>query len=411
MEGNANDRPGTVGEMLTARERERTRVLEIGVDRAAAQVMAMLEQPNGTDPLAYFAEALPVADALVAEDRDEDARFLMLAVAKAAPAATTTETVTVASAVSEAHHAYIVGKAVGTIRAGLLAALQTPEDAAGLLEPDWDAPVPEPIIWRDVGHKKDFRQPLAGAGDVLTMGGPGEVGKSSVWLAVAHQMGRPNGGNACGLRVRSGRVAYCLYEGLGGLTNRLRWFGGRGEWQHFRAFASPQPLWVTEDRTSSGPSEWWPVFWRGLAAFEPSVVVIDPVSVAFHANDDAGNVRAFVLRLTEEAERIGCAVVLVCHDTKSNRELARTGEIVGPGGVQGSSQWTDGPRAWLHLGLYRRGTNTVRLLYCGGANSAPSQWGAVLRDHWNGENWRGFRLEKRWQYAPAKLRAALSAEK
>ena len=122
--------------------------------------------------------------------------------------------------------------------------------------------------------------------------------------------------------------------------------------------------------------------------------MIDPASVAAAgiSPSDGAAVRAFLLGVTEEAERIGAGALIVAHDTKGARNDARAGIGPGPGAVSGSGQWSDGARAVLHLS--GAGPDDQRLLVAAKSNYGPSGWGARLSPRWDGgHKWRGLRLD------------------
>lgn len=107
-------------------------------------------------------------------------------------------------------------------------------------------------------------------------------------------------------------------------------------------------MWEADaDGRASGPSRFWRRWWDAVADFGPVLAVIDPASVAaagMSPSDGAG-VRAFLLAVTVEAARIGCAVLVLAHDTKGARNETRAGYGPGAGMVAGSGQWFDGARA------------------------------------------------------------------
>ena len=137
------------------------------------------------------------------------------------------------------------------------------------------------------------------------------------------------------------------------LAHRFEWYAPPGEWAHVRRARGAAPLWEAnpEDRRDNGPSTFWRPWWDAVADFGAGLVAIDPASVAAAgvSPSDGAAVRAFLLGVTGEAERIGAGVLIVAHDTKAARNEARAGIGPGPGAVAGSGQWSDGARAVLHL--------------------------------------------------------------
>ena len=261
-----------------------------------------------------------------------------------------------------------------------------------LAAPAFGAPLPRPVLWR--AGSESGRGALIGAGEVAVLAGPGQGGKSTVALALARAA--REGGTACGLHVARGRVAVLSYEDSPArLAARMEWYGARDEWAHVRTAPAPAPLWTAdpEDRRESGPSAWWPRLWDALADFRPALVVIDPASVAFagaHPSDGAA-VRAFLLAVTEEADRTGAGVLILAHDTKGARNETRAGHGPGAGMVSGSAQWFDGARAVLHLS--GPGPDEKRLIVAEKSNYGPSGWGARLAPRWDGDRWRGLALD------------------
>ena len=261
-----------------------------------------------------------------------------------------------------------------------------------LAAPAFGAPLPRPVLWR-AGSEAD-RGALIGAGEVALLSGPGQGGKSTVALALAHAA--RDGGTACGLHVARGRVAILSYEDSPArLAARMEWYGGRHEWEHVRTSPNPAPLWAADSEgRASGRSPWWPRWWAAVADFGASLVVIDPASVALVgvSPSDGAGVRAFLADVTAEADRIGCGVLILAHDTKGARNETRAGYGPGAGMVAGSAQWFDGARGVLHLS--GPGPDEKRLLVCEKSNYGPSGWGARLAPRWEGERWRGLRFDR-----------------
>ena len=269
--------------------------------------------------------------------------------------------------------------------------------APALTAPPFGAPLPDPVLWRDVGRAEADPAKVGTVlcrGEVAILSGPGEAGKSTVALALAHAA--RTGGAACGLRVEAGRVAVLSFEDSPArIAARMEWFGPAGDWEHVRIAPTPSPLWTAdpEDRRASGRSEWWREWWRAVGEWGARLVVIDPASVAFAGANpsDGAAVRAFLLAVQAEAAEAGAGALIVAHDTKAARNEARAGLSPGAGAVAGSGQWHDGARAVLHLSA--AGPDEKRLIEAVKANYGPSGWGARLAPRWEVERWRGLRLD------------------
>ena len=256
--------------------------------------------------------------------------------------------------------------------------------------------LPRPVLWRDTGNPgvtPEQGGTVLCAGEVAILSGPGEAGKSTVSVALAHAA--REGGTACGLHVARGRVAVLSYEDSGPrLAHRFTWYAPPDAWAHVRRARGAAPLWEADpDRRDSGPSAFWRPWWDAVADFGAGLVVIDPASVAAAglSPSDGAAVRAFLLGVTEEAARSGAGVLIVAHDTKQARNEARAGIGPGPGAVAGSGQWHDGARAVLHLS--GAGPDDKRLIVAAKSNYGPSGWGARLAPRWDGDKWHGLTLD------------------
>lgn len=287
--------------------------------------------------------------------------------------------------------------------ASMMAAVRAALDPPAAVADVFAAADPEPVLWRADGGAEG--EALAGVGEVCILSGPGGAGKSSVALGLAHAAGEGEGdsGEACGLAVRRGPVLLASYEDSPGrLRGRFGWLGERDEWAHVSAALDPLPLWVgdPEGRRAAGLSTYWRPFWRLARSLDPSLVIVDPASVAFAgaSPSDGAAVRAFLLALSREAGECGAAVLLVSHDAKA----ARYGGAPGAAAVSGSAQWIDGARAVLHLGPlaapeaagFPEGFTAGRLLRCIKSNYGRTGWGAALVERWEGSRYCGLRIER-----------------
>ena len=126
---------------------------------------------------------------------------------------------------------------------------------------DWrDAPIPDPVLWRDpeAGEGERFPDAVLSVGEVAILAGEGGSGKSTLALqwAFAAATARGDFGAAGGLRVRPGGTVIVGYEdSMARQAHRLRWIA-EAEGQHFsdavRALHSPAPLFVVPDPTRVG---------------------------------------------------------------------------------------------------------------------------------------------------------------
>ena len=268
---------------------------------------------------------------------------------------------------------------------------------------DWkDAPEPASVLWRDghgtaTGYGSD---PVLSAGETAVLSGAGGSGKSFIALALAAAACGWNEGKTCGLVVRSGPAVLVGYEDAPGrVFNRLRLMTGEngkipeavGEGVHLAD--NPPPLMIGDPRRpgTCAPCTAWPKLWDALDGIRPSLVVIDPVSVALSANqNDAAVVRAFLSAVTTEATKIGAGVLLIAHSTKAARDELRTGSNPGAGAIAGSGQWHDGARGVLSL----YGVSGGKVLECIKSNYGQQGWAALLKDNVRDRTFAGYALEK-----------------
>ena len=277
---------------------------------------------------------------------------------------------------------------------------ERPRAAKLLTLADVDPTPPAPVLW---SARFGPRSPLLSAGEVAVFSGPGGLGKSTVALAVAAAAGATGDhGEACGLAIRPGPVVIASYEDSAPrMAARLRWFAGgvdpegRPAGRHVLAWDRPRPLWTADPEGGEAvQSAEWPTFWRAVREAGASLVVIDPVSVALLgvSVSDSGAVRDFLDGVTAEAGRAGAGVLLVAHDTKAARNLARAGEDPGAGAIAGSGGWYDGARGVLYL--WREPGAETLVLEAVKSNYGPTGWGARLRPRRDGDRWRGYEADE-----------------
>lgn len=282
-------------------------------------------------------------------------------------------------------------------------------------------PIPAPVLWRDPDPDAEgSRHPDAvlSVGEVAILAAEGGTGKSTAALALAlagadaAERGRDYGA-ACGLRVRPGGAAVVAYEDsparqahrIGYLAEAAR---VREVPDSVRIWADPSPLFEGDPLGARGVADQgpdWETLWALIREAAPSLVIVDPVSVALAGVDvaQAGPVRAFMAALIREAEAAGCGVLLIAHSTKAARTLARESGDPGPGAIAGSASWYDAARGVLTL-TRDPSDPEARILECAKANHGRSGWGAKLRERFIGSGrWAGFETAE--HLTPADLRA------
>ena len=260
-----------------------------------------------------------------------------------------------------------------------------------------DEPEPARVLWRDGAN-----DPVLSEGETAVLAAPGGSGKSYLALALALAAGGWNGGKACGLEVRRGPAVLIGYEDAPArVSHRLRLMteggnpGAKDPAAGIHLVDNPPPLMAGDPRRpgTCAPCDAWPKLWEALERVRPSLLVIDPVSVALAANqNDAAQVRAFLSAVTTEAAEIGAGVLLVAHDTKAARNEAKAGGNPGAGAIAGSGQWHDGARGVLYLHAAPGGR---KVLECIKSNYGRSGWGAALKETYCGQTFAGYALADR----------------
>lgn len=314
-----------------------------------------------------------------------------------------------------AFHASVAGSEAEAARI-LRDALRLPLPALA----DWrDVPIPAPILWRDPGPDpggERLADAVLSAGEVGILAAEGGTGKSTVTLALALAAARAaqdgaDYGAACGLRVRPGPTLVVGYEDSPTRqAHRLRWIAERTGAPEIppevRTWADPAPLFLANREAPGGadPGPEWSRLWEAVRALSPSLVVVDPVSLALEGAtvSEAGPVRAFLAALRREAEAGGFGVLAVAHSTKAARTEARATGDPGPGAVAGSAAWYDAARGVLTLTRDPQDPER-RILEAAKANHGRSGWGAALAPRETvGGRFAGFELAERLD--PAALR-------
>ena len=262
---------------------------------------------------------------------------------------------------------------------------------------------PPPVLWRapaDPAVAWNRADAVLSEGEVAVLSAPSGAGKSTLTLqvALAAAEAAPSRiqrgsqfGEACGLRVRAGPVVFVSYEDSNvRMAARLEHMAanvesetsgsGLSKVQHW---PNPGPLYVGfEGGREQGPSADWAPLWAAVRAMDPhpSMVVIDPASAALDgvSVNEGGPVRAFMGALALEAKAARCGVLVVAHDTKAARNLAKEGDDAGAGAVAGSATWFDVPRGVLYLS--RTGDDGARELRCLKANYGRSGWTVSLAE-------------------------------
>jgi len=269
-------------------------------------------------------------------------------------------------------------------------------------------PKPQVIRWpSDEQHEKGMHPgTILSVGQNCLLGGPGEMGKTTMLVQMAVRSADPEpsslehsdptrwaswpdkGGEGqdgwwYGLEVRKGPVVFASYEDEEAIIARYasRILGtwrddGSGKQIPRRVTfvdMKSNPLFGPPTNRDRGPRLYnaepevreptWGRFWgivrraliegRGDFALDddgeapPGIVVIDPAGSAFNCADYAvPATRAFLEAVRIEAEEIGCAVIFAAHPSKAAR---KAGQQQGADVISGSAAWSDASRGVLNM--------------------------------------------------------------
>ena len=247
-----------------------------------------------------------------------------------------------------------------------------------------NAPQPEPIIWRDNPSAAIAADAVVSEGECAVLAGAGSAGKSWLAIRLAVEAARAaeadeQSAAACGLRIRGGTVVLLSWEMSAKRIDMAA--AAMAAAKGVACLPRPAPLFPLDpDTRAHAEGRDWRPAWDAIAAAEPTLIVLDtgPKAMGGIADANAGGpVIAFLQAIERElAEIAGCAALVICHDTKAQREAGRAGEDPGAGAVAGSGQWYDSPRGVLHLSKIKGGE--ARVLECIKASNGREHWGATL---------------------------------
>ena len=203
---------------------------------------------------------------------------------------------------------------------------------------------PDLVVWRKSGAGRD---PVLMAGEVGVLSGAPGIGRRSVALALAAAgaLAESSPGRACGLAVRPG-LAQLLDFGKSEqwLVDWLDATGYGGADNHIAVWPKAMTMFRTE------PATGWHAGWETIRAFEPSLVVINPLA-AVEPSTIPGTGRwvgnaiwGFVFALKVEADRGGFAVLLVADDGLRARHATDPQNDLGAATVAGPAAWRSVPR-------------------------------------------------------------------
>jgi len=277
-------------------------------------------------------------------------------------------------------------------------AAETRPDADPLLRPlsTWQhEQEPPPVIWQQEPNADPPQKcnAVLSVGEVGVLSGPGGVGKSTVVLDVASaaaQAPPERPGTACGLCVRGGPVVLVSYEDapvrMVGRVKRMT-NGKQDILDKLYILDNPAPLFEADpnQRGAVRPGAQWRRLWRAVQKIKPTLVVIDPASAALGglSLNESGPVRWLLTALREQADRAGCGVLVVAHDTKEARNNVGQGGTPGAGAVAGSATWSDAARGVLYLYREQGDDQSTHRLRCIKANYGRTGWDVALTERFD----------------------------
>ena len=227
------------------------------------------------------------------------------------------------------------------------------------------APIAEETLsdWEDVEPREWLIDQLLPANELTFFTGRGGVGKSRLMLQIVGKLVCGWGGTPWQSKERQRdfsnnqdkrRVYIASWEDdrdehkrrLLQAQGRLGWMD-QGVFERQVKFVDMRndgrgPLWgVPPGENSYARASLLPVgdvLLKQVAAFEPDVLVLDPLSAAFGGNEnDRAGVREFTTYLSGWANRHKCAIVILGHPPKSEAKYS------------GSTDWEGSPRAMWFL--------------------------------------------------------------
>ena len=260
-------------------------------------------------------------------------------------------------------------------------------------------PAPERVLWLAAGA-----QPvIVSVGEPAIFAAPGGSGKSFAALALM-LAASSNEKAALGFGVRPGPALYVSYEDSEARVGaRLKAIRAETGLDRLLVVPDALPLFRPDESRNGAIPE--PAF-MGLRELvdqvQPTLVVVDPVSAAAGAVglNDAAGARAIMRAFAGLSADTGAGVLVIAHDTKAARALAKSGESPGAGAVSGSGQWHDAARAVL----YMHKTDSGREIECVKANHGRDGWAQPIAEVVDGtgneETFHGFKVdgEPWWDY-------------
>lgn len=277
-------------------------------------------------------------------------------------------------------------------------AAETRPDAGTLLHPlsKWQhEQEPPPVIWQQEPEADPSQKcnAVLSVGEVGVLSGPGGMGKSTLVLDVASaavQAPPERPGTACGLCVRGGPVVLVNYEDAPvRMVGRVKRMTDEkpGILDKLYVLDNPAPLFEADpdQRGAVRPGAQWRRLWRAVQKINPALVVIDPASAALGglSLNESGPVRWLLTALREQADRAGCGILVVAHDTKEARNNVGQGSAPGAGAVAGSATWSDAARGVLYLHREQDASQSTHRLRCVKANYGRTGWYVALTEQFD----------------------------